>query len=274
MAIVDELSALRTSTLAAIEQAADTSALEEVRVAVLGKAGTLTGYLRGMGQVAKEERAAVGKAVNEVRGAVEAVLSLFDHNPARRPVLVSILGWCDGGCPNSELTEKVDALQTDNRSVYGTTTLCRMLERAGALELEMPETSEEREDAGEGVEFLEIKERIDPVWRTTDAGREVFEQMTDGSAFRAMVFDRDVKYLEVYRAVMGFVNERPRSKDDIEQLVDAFEVVQSPRRFGGHFIDMLEKTDALCWKDRSWQLTDLGRRMLPEVEAAFSKKGE
>ena len=71
-------------------------------------------------------------------GAVEAVLSLFDHNPARRPVLVSILGWCDGGCLNSELTEKVDALQTDNRSVYGTTTLCRMLERAGALELEMP----------------------------------------------------------------------------------------------------------------------------------------
>ena len=50
MAIVDELSALRTSTLAAIEQAADTSALEEVRVAVLGKAGTLTGYLRGMGE--------------------------------------------------------------------------------------------------------------------------------------------------------------------------------------------------------------------------------
>ena len=31
----------------------------------------------------------------------------------------------------------------------------------------MPETSEEREDAGEGVEFLEIKERVDPVWRTT-----------------------------------------------------------------------------------------------------------
>ena len=34
----------------------------------------LPGYLRGMGQVAKEERAAVGKAVNEVRGAVEAAL--------------------------------------------------------------------------------------------------------------------------------------------------------------------------------------------------------
>ena len=36
-------------------------------------------------------------------GAVEAVLAMLDHNPARRPVLVSILGWCEGGCLNSEL---------------------------------------------------------------------------------------------------------------------------------------------------------------------------
>ena len=74
MAIVDELAVLRESTLAAISAAADTSALDEVRVAVLGKAGTLTGYLRSMGQVAKEERAAVGKTVNEVRNVVEAAL--------------------------------------------------------------------------------------------------------------------------------------------------------------------------------------------------------
>ena len=97
--------------------------------------------------------------------------------------------------------------------------------------------------------------------------------MTDGSAFRTMVFDRDAKYLEVYRAVMGFVNERPRSKDDIEQLVDAFEVVQSPRRFGGHFIDMLEKTDALCWKDRSWQLTDLAAACCPRLRPRFRRRG-
>ena len=45
-----------------------------MRVAVLGKAGTLTGYLRGMGKVAKEERAVVGKTVNEVRNVVEEAL--------------------------------------------------------------------------------------------------------------------------------------------------------------------------------------------------------
>ncbi|WP_455164661.1 phenylalanine--tRNA ligase subunit alpha [Slackia exigua] len=74
MALVDELSQLKDETLAAIAAAGDTSALEQVRVSVLGKKGTLTGYLRSMGQVPKEERAAVGKAVNEVRVAVEKAL--------------------------------------------------------------------------------------------------------------------------------------------------------------------------------------------------------
>ena len=66
MAITEELSALRASTLADIE-AAETSAQLE-------KSGTLTGYLRSMGRVPKEERAAVGKAVNEARVAVEEAL--------------------------------------------------------------------------------------------------------------------------------------------------------------------------------------------------------
>ncbi len=74
MAITEELSALRDDTLAAIAAAGTTAALEEVRVAVLGKSGTLTGYLRSMGQVPKDQRAAVGKAVNEARVAVEEAL--------------------------------------------------------------------------------------------------------------------------------------------------------------------------------------------------------
>ncbi|WP_172137034.1 phenylalanine--tRNA ligase subunit alpha [Adlercreutzia sp. ZJ473] len=74
MAITDELSALRASTLASIAAAETSAALEAVRVAVLGKSGTLTGYLRSMGSVPKEERAAVGKAVNEARVAVEEAL--------------------------------------------------------------------------------------------------------------------------------------------------------------------------------------------------------
>ena len=75
MALTDELAELRADTLAAVAAAETSAALETVRVGVLGKAGTLTGYLRSMGQVPKEERAQVGKTVNEVRTAVEQALS-------------------------------------------------------------------------------------------------------------------------------------------------------------------------------------------------------
>ncbi len=75
MALVDELSQLKDETLAAIAAAGDTSALEQVRVGVLGKKGTLTGYLRSMGQVPKEERAAGGKGGNGLRADDEQALA-------------------------------------------------------------------------------------------------------------------------------------------------------------------------------------------------------
>ena len=75
MSVIEELNSLRDNTLAAIAAADNTANLEKVRVAVLGKQGTLTAYLRSMGQLAKEDRAVVGKTVNEVRAIVEAALA-------------------------------------------------------------------------------------------------------------------------------------------------------------------------------------------------------
>ena len=74
MALSDELAELQADTLRRIEEAESSAVLEEVRVGVLGKQGTLTAYLRSMGNVAKEERAEVGRAVNAAREAVESAL--------------------------------------------------------------------------------------------------------------------------------------------------------------------------------------------------------
>ncbi|ACU94870.1 phenylalanyl-tRNA synthetase, alpha subunit [Cryptobacterium curtum DSM 15641] len=75
MAIVDELATLQDKTLAEIATASDTAALEQVRVGVLGRSGTLTGYLRSMGQIPSSERAQVGKAANTVRTVIEEALT-------------------------------------------------------------------------------------------------------------------------------------------------------------------------------------------------------
>lgn len=206
----------------------------------------------------------------ETQGSVrQAIMELFDHNPGRRPVLMHIVKMCGKeGASASAVAASVDELQKDNRSVYAPMTLCRMLERAGALTLEMPETHEEVEDVEEGVEYLEIKGRIDPIWHATEEGLAVCEELSQGAVFRDIVLDRDSKYLEVYRAVMEALAEKPRSKGEVDELVDTFDIVKKPRRFGGHFIDILERADAIEWKNRAWTITDLGRELLPLTASA------
>lgn len=69
-----DIEALQQSALYDIAAAASSKELEHVRVAVLGKKGSLTHVLRGMGEVPKEDRASLGAKVNTVREAVESAL--------------------------------------------------------------------------------------------------------------------------------------------------------------------------------------------------------
>lgn len=71
MDIRTELETLRDATLVALDAATDLSALDAVRVGVLGKKGSLTAVLRGLGGLSPEERPLVGKVSNEVRAAIE-----------------------------------------------------------------------------------------------------------------------------------------------------------------------------------------------------------
>ena len=163
----------------------------------------------------------------------------------------------------------MDEWQRDNWSVYAPMTLCRMLERAGALVLEMPEVTDEHESVEEGVSYLEIRETVDPVWRSTPEALALREEYLAGKSFRAVVLGSDeARYAEVYRAVMEALAEAPRKLADIESLTDTMDITKSPRRFGQHFIDVLETCDCVIWGDGAWNLTDLGRAMLAELKSA------
>lgn len=197
-----------------------------------------------------------------------ALLALIDHNPARRPVIVALLGACEHGCLTSELRDVVKEKQSFNKSVYTASMYCRMLERAGGLTVEIPEISEEHEVVEDGVVYMEIKEKVDPVWTTTPEGMEVYRQMTNGLRCRNMVFSRDAKYYDVYFEVLNLIDEAPRSRQEIDDFVETFEICQSPKRYGGHFIDMLERTDAIEWRNDAWTLTGDGSSMLAEMREA------
>lgn len=206
----------------------------------------------------------------------QSVRDLVTVNAARRNVLLSIVDWAREGQQASVLFRKIEQLQADNLSVYEPVSYCRMLERAGALRLELCEAGaaagEEppgREDAcAEGMEYLSIEEEVDPVWRSTDEGLAVYEELVQGTEWREKVLGSDRVYAEVYLSVMNALRDEGKSKADIAALAEAFEVTKEPLKYGAYFIDVLEATSAIQWRNMTWNLTDLGRRLLPELAEA------
>ena len=72
--MTDDLATLRQETEAALAGANDLRALDAVRVAVLGKSGSLSGLLKGLGSVPADQRKERGAALNRLKGEVEALL--------------------------------------------------------------------------------------------------------------------------------------------------------------------------------------------------------
>lgn len=67
----EQLNQIQCDAIEEIKSSTSSQGIEEIRVKYLGKKGLLTGILRGMGKLSKEERPVVGKVANEVREAIE-----------------------------------------------------------------------------------------------------------------------------------------------------------------------------------------------------------
>src|SRR5471030_845063 len=71
---MDDLSTIRSEALDAVGKAADLAALDAVRVAALGKKGSVTGLLKTLGGMPPEQRREFGAEVNQLKGEIEAAL--------------------------------------------------------------------------------------------------------------------------------------------------------------------------------------------------------
>lgn len=70
----EQLEQIKAKALADLAAAADMSALDAVRVRVLGKKGELTAVLKQMGKLSAEERPVMGQMANAVRAKLEDAL--------------------------------------------------------------------------------------------------------------------------------------------------------------------------------------------------------
>jgi phenylalanyl-tRNA synthetase alpha chain len=72
---MDTLNKLHEDALAAVEEASNAQALDEIRVKYLGKKGDITAQLKSLGQLSAEERPAAGARINEVKEAVSNAIN-------------------------------------------------------------------------------------------------------------------------------------------------------------------------------------------------------
>jgi phenylalanyl-tRNA synthetase alpha chain len=78
---MSNLDTLESELLAAIENAGSESALEEVRVAALGKKGSISEQMKTLGKMTPEERQVMGPALNGLKA------KITDAVAARKDVL-------------------------------------------------------------------------------------------------------------------------------------------------------------------------------------------
>ena len=77
---MSDIQSLTQQALADIAAAATSEAVEALRVALLGKSGTITGQLKQLGTLPADERKAAGEAINAARDAVTAALAARRHD--------------------------------------------------------------------------------------------------------------------------------------------------------------------------------------------------
>ena len=87
----EQLEIIRREALAAMDEAADSQALEALRVKYLGKKGELTAVLKQMGKLSPEERPVMGQVANAVRADIEEKLEAVKAKLAAKALEARLL---------------------------------------------------------------------------------------------------------------------------------------------------------------------------------------
>lgn len=105
-ALAAELEALGQEAVAVLSDATSADAVETARVGFLGKKGRLSGLLRQMGRLSKEERPKIGQVANTVRDAINAAL-----DAAKSRIEAELRA--------AELSERIDVTLPGRRALRG-----------------------------------------------------------------------------------------------------------------------------------------------------------
>lgn len=201
----------------------------------------------------------------EVYSPAERIAHLMASVKSTSKVLVSTLELCAEMQPIATVNSHIDSQQKSNASVYSAETLCHLLEEAGALQRVYADGTTAADIDAEptvvvenGVGYLEIPRSQPSFWITTEDG-SAYLATYDPADQLAALFAEQPQYAEVYRLVMDACKaEGGATAQQLADLINKRDDVQSPRRYSSYFVDQLQERLALEWTGKAWRATDLG----------------
>lgn len=218
---------------------------------------------------------AVDQATPEyaARPAEERIRELFNNMNPHRRVLYGVLRALREPVGNDQVGSVIDALRAHKFSVYSTSNICTMLETAGAVRRVLEDGTpyedfkpEPKIVVEDGVEYWQAVPAPMPYWQITEAGQAQLDSYHPIEKLEA-TFAEEAEYLTLYKRVLTLCTaDEGVSMKQMSAAVDSDPLVATEPRnyFVQHFVEALERGEAVAWNGKAWKITEVGRQALAE----------
>lgn len=218
---------------------------------------------------------AVDQAAPEyaARPAEERIRELFNNMNPHRRVLYGVLRALHDPISNDEVGGVVDALRAHKFSVYSTSNICTMLETAGAVRRVLEDGTpydefqpEPKIVVEDGVEYWQAVPAPTPFWQITEEGQAQLDSYHPIEKLEATFAD-EAEYLTLYKRVLTMcASDAGVTMKQMSAAVDSDPLVATEPRnyFVQHFVEALERGEAVAWNGTAWKITEVGRQALAE----------
>lgn len=173
------------------------------------------------------------------------IVKRIEAEPACRRLLYQLLEFCAEPRSSSEIHYWMAPFPEMKSGFHTPGMLLGWMVQAGAI---APSPGEQSE-----------KESDDPEWRTTDAGCSAVRQNDASARLSALVSEMSPESAP-YREVLEFCRT-PRSREEIETLLQPLCASRVPVVYPSYFIEQLEAVGGLEWDGR-WLTTAEGLRQI------------
>ncbi len=212
------------------------------------------------------------------RPAEERTAELFANMNPHRRVLYGVLRAMDAPISDTRAAEVIEALRAHKFSVYSPANICTMLETAGAITRVLEDGTpyadyepEPRIVVIDGVEYWEPTDPPEHYWQITEAGRGQLASYSPADKL-AEQFAREPEYLKLYKRILILGSDAAgKTMKQFSAAVDNDPLVATEPRsfFVQHFVEALERCEAVAWFGSTWKTTEVGsealRTMLADV---------